>query len=119
MSRKPAMAHERAPEYVRAIAPYVGGKPIDEVARELGLDPANIIKLASNENPRGPSAKVLAAIAGAASGLTRYPHGNAFALKAALSERLDVRPEQIVLGNGNNDVLQLPTQVFLMIGRPA
>ena len=59
MSRKPAMAHERAPEYVRAIAPYVGGKPIEEVARELGLDAANIIKLASNENPRGPSRKAL------------------------------------------------------------
>jgi len=116
MSRKPAMAHERAPEYVRAIAPYVGGKPIEEVARELGLDPANIIKLASNENPRGPSPKVLAAIAGAAGGLTRYPDGNAFALKAALSERLRVRPEQIVLGNGSNDVLELATQAFLRAG---
>ena len=85
MSRKPALAHERAPEYVRAIAPYVGGKPIEEVARELGLDAANIIKLASNENPRGPSRKVLAAIADAANGLTRYPDGNAYALKDALS----------------------------------
>jgi len=119
MSRKPAMAHERAPEYVRAIAPYVGGKPIEEVARELGLDPANIIKLASNENPRGPSPKVLAAIAGAAGGLTRYPDGNAFALKAALSERLRVRPEQIVLGNGSNDVLELATQAFLRPGDDA
>ena len=116
MSRKPTLAHERAPEYVRAIAPYVGGKPVDEVARELGLDPANIIKLASNENPRGPSPKALAAIAAAASGITRYPDGNAFALKGALSQRLGVRPEQIVLGNGSNDVLELATHAFLRAG---
>jgi histidinol-phosphate aminotransferase len=116
VSRKPALAHERAPEYVRAIAPYVGGKPIEEVARELGLDAANIIKLASNENPRGPSRKVLAAIADAANGLTRYPDGNAFALKDALSKRLGVRPEQLVLGNGSNDVLELATHAFLRAG---
>ena len=54
-SREPVTAADRAPEYVRAIAPYVGGKPIEEVARELSLDPATIVKLASNENPRGPS----------------------------------------------------------------
>ena len=110
---------ERAPEHVRAIAPYVGGKPIDEVARELKLDPATIIKLASNENPRGPSAKALAAIAAAASDLTRYPDGNGFALKAALSNRLGVRPEQLVLGNGSNDVLELATQAFLREGDSA
>ncbi|HEX6795206.1 MAG TPA: histidinol-phosphate transaminase, partial [Casimicrobiaceae bacterium] len=91
-----------APEYVRAIAPYVGGKPIEEVARELDLDPSTIIKLASNENPRGASPKVQAAIAAAAAELTRYPDGNGFALKAALSKRLRVQPEQIVLGNGSN-----------------
>jgi len=110
---------ERAPEHVRAIAPYVGGKPIDEVARELKLDPATIIKLASNENPRGPSPKALAAIAAAASDLTRYPDGNGFALKAALSNRLGVRPEQLVLGNGSNDVLELATQAFLREGDSA
>ena len=110
---------ERAPEHVRAIAPYVGGKPIDEVARELNLDPATIIKLASNENPRGPSPKALAAIAAAASELTRYPDGNGFALKAALSNRLGVGPEQLVLGNGSNDVLELATQAFLREGDSA
>jgi histidinol-phosphate aminotransferase len=111
-----ATAAERAPEYVRAIAPYVGGKPIEEVARELDLDPATIIKLASNENPRGPSPTALAAIAAAAADLTRYPDGNGFALKAALSRRLQVAPEQIVLGNGSNDVLELATQAFLRPG---
>src|ERR687886_829794 len=58
----PALAAQ-APDYVRRISPYVGGKPIEEVARELGLDPASIVKLASNENPRGPSPKAVAAIA--------------------------------------------------------
>ena len=115
-ARKPGTAHERAPEYVRAIAPYVGGKPIEEVARELDLDPRTIVKLASNENPRGPSPKVLAAIAAAAADLTRYPDGNGFALKAALAERAGVPPEQIVLGNGSNDILELATQAFLCPG---
>jgi len=110
---------EHAPDYIRAIAPYVGGKPIEEVARELDLDPSTIIKLASNENPRGASPKVLAAIARAASELTRYPDGNGFALKAALASRLDVEPERIVLGNGSNDVLELVTQAFLTPGDDA
>ena len=106
----------RAPEHVRSIAPYVGGKPIEEVARELDLDPATIVKLASNENPRGPSPKAQAAIAAAVADLTRYPDGNGFALKAALSRRLHVAPEQIVLGNGSNDVLELATHAFLRPG---
>ena len=115
-SHPPTNVAERAPEYVRAIAPYVGGKPIEEVARELDLDAATIIKLASNENPRGPSPRVLDAIANAARDLTRYPDGNGFALKAALSRQLDVRAEQIVLGNGSNDVLELASQAFLRAG---
>ena len=115
----PPTVVERAPDYVRAIAPYVGGKPIEEVARELHLDPATIIKLASNENPRGPSRKALAAIATAAADLTRYPDGNGFALKAALSNHLHLSADQIVLGNGSNDVLELATQAFLRPGDDA
>jgi len=115
-SHPPTTVAERAPEYVRAIAPYVGGKPIDEVARELSLDPATIVKLASNENPRGPGRRTLDAIAAAAKDLTRYPDGNGFALKAALSAQLRVPAEQIVLGNGSNDVLELTTQAFLRAG---
>ena len=88
----PALAAQ-APQYVRGLSPYVGGKPIEEVARELGLDPARIVKLASNENPRGPSPRALAAIATAAAELTRYPDGNAFVLKQALAERLGVDPQ--------------------------
>ncbi|HSC24366.1 MAG TPA: histidinol-phosphate transaminase [Casimicrobiaceae bacterium] len=114
----PAPVHQ-APEYVRAIAPYVGGKPIEEVARELDLDPATIVKLASNENPRGASPKAQAAIAAAATELTRYPDGNGFSLKLALARRLAVAPEQIVLGNGSNDVLELATHAFLRPGDDA
>src|SRR6476646_6790770 len=88
-----------SPDYVRRISPYVPGKPIGELAREYGLVESQIIKLASNENPRGPSPKVRAAIAAAAADVTRYPDGNGFALKQALTQRLGIGPEQIVLGN--------------------
>ena len=105
-----------APEYVRRIARYVPGKPVEELAREYDLDPATIIKLASNENPRGPSPRALAAIASAATELTRYPDGNAFALKAALAQKFAIAPDAIVLGNGSNDVLELVTHAFLRPG---
>ena len=105
-----------SPEYVRRISPYVPGKPIEELAREYGLVESQIVKLASNENPRGPSPKVRAAIAAAATGVTRYPDGNGFALKQALSARFGVGLDQIVLGNGSNDILELATQAFLRPG---
>lgn len=105
-----------APEYVRSIAPYVPGKPISEVARELGMPEASIVKLASNENPRAPSARVREAVVRALDELTRYPDGNGFELKAALSRRLGVAPEQIVIGNGSNDVLEMVAQGFLRPG---
>ena len=108
-----------APAWVRDIAPYVPGKPVEELAREFHLDPAGIVKLASNENPRGPSPKALAAIAKAAADVTRYPAGNGFALRSALASRLDVAPECLVLGNGSNDVLELVTQAFLTPGDEA
>jgi histidinol-phosphate aminotransferase len=109
----------RAPEHIRRIAPYVAGKPIDELARELGLDAASIVKLASNENPRGPSPQVAAAMAAAMADVTRYPDSNGFALKAAIAARFDVAPESIVLGNGSNDILELVTQAFLQPGDAA
>ncbi|MGH8799064.1 MAG: histidinol-phosphate transaminase [Casimicrobiaceae bacterium] len=105
-----------SPDYVRRIMPYVPGKAIGELAREYGLDESRIVKLASNENPRGPSPKVRAAIAAAAADVTRYPDGNGFALKQALAARFDVGLEQIVLGNGSNDILELATQAFLRPG---
>jgi histidinol-phosphate aminotransferase len=105
-----------APEYVRKIAPYIPGKPIAELAREFGLAERDIVKLASNENPRGPSPAVRAALAAATEELSRYPDGNGFELKAALAVRHAIAPEQIVLGNGSNDVLELVTQAFLRPG---
>ncbi len=108
-----------APEHIRSISRYIAGKPTDELARELGLDPTTIVKLASNENPRGPGPSVRAAIAEAVAELPRYPDSNGFALKAALSRRLSVAPEQLVLGNGSNDVLELVTLAFLQPGDEA
>jgi histidinol-phosphate aminotransferase len=108
-----------SPEYVRRIAPYVGGKPVDELAREYGLAEKDIVKLASNENPRGPSPRVRQAITDAVTGITRYPDGNGFALKTALAARFGVEREQVVLGNGSNDILELSTQAFLRPGDEA
>src|SRR6266568_8245118 len=107
---------ELSPEYVRRIAPYVPGKPIEELAREYGLAEESIVKLASNENPRGPSPRVRQAIADAVADITRYPDGNGYALKTALATRFSLAREQIVLGNGSNDILELVTQGFLRPG---
>jgi histidinol-phosphate aminotransferase len=102
-----------APENVRRIAPYVPGKPIAETARELGMKEADILKMASNENPLGASPKAIAAIRGALDQLNYYPDGAGFDLKAAVSRKIGVRPENLVLGNGSNDVLELAARAFL------
>ena len=105
---------ELSPAYVRAIAPYQPGKPISELAREFGLDERAIVKLASNENPRGISPKALAAVKAALPELGRYPDG--YDLTRALSDRLGVAMQQIVLGNGSNDVLEFAGMAFLAPG---
>lgn len=102
-----------APEYIRAIAPYQAGKPIDELAREFGLDPAGIVKLASNENPLGMPESARKAVADAIQGLGRYPDPNGFNLKAALAQRFDVPANWITLGNGSNDLLELASLALL------
>jgi histidinol-phosphate aminotransferase len=104
---------ELSPAYVRSIAPYQPGKPISELARELGLDERKIIKLASNENPRGVGPRTRAAIEAAFGEIARYPDGNGYDLKLALSKRYGVDLSQIVLGNGSNDVLELVALAFL------
>src|ERR1700693_696990 len=98
---------EQSPSYIRAIAPYQPGKPISELAREMGLDERKIIKLASNENPFGISPKAKSAIKKTLAELGRYPDGNAFELKAALSRRHGVPQECIVVGNGSHELLEL------------
>lgn len=110
---------EQSPSYVRGIAPYQPGKPISEVAREYGLDEAKIIKLASNENPMGISPLARAAIEKEIAELCRYPDGNAFDLKGALSRKLGVDIAQIVVGNGSNDLLEMLAGAFLAPGRAA
>lgn len=102
---------------VRGLVPYQPGKPIEELERELGL--AGVIKLASNENPYGPSSKARAAAAAALGQVERYPDGGAFALKRALAGRLGVAENQITLGNGSNDVLELIARTFLSPGETA
>lgn len=104
---------ELAPDYIRAIAPYQPGKPIAELAREMDLPESAIVKLASNENPLGTSPRVLAAIESVLKEIARYPDGSGFTLKTALAERHGVGLNQIVLGNGSNDVLELAARAFL------
>ncbi|MCG4453486.1 MULTISPECIES: histidinol-phosphate transaminase [unclassified Pseudomonas] len=101
---------------VQKLSPYVPGKPVDELARELDLDPATIVKLASNENPLGPSPKALQAIRAELAELTRYPDGNGFALKSLLAERCGVQSSQVTLGNGSNDILELVARAYLAPG---
>jgi histidinol-phosphate aminotransferase len=96
---------------VTQLHPYVPGKPIEELEREYGV--SDIVKLASNENPLGPSAKVLAVIQQASAELTRYPDGNGFALKQALAKKCSLSAEQITLGNGSNDVLEMLARAFV------
>lgn len=101
---------------VQKLSPYVPGKPVDELARELDIDPARIIKLASNENPMGASPKALQAIKDALAELTRYPDGNGFELKQRLSQACGVQPEQVTLGNGSNDILEIVARAYLAPG---
>src|SRR6266481_5252746 len=99
---------------VRTIEPYQPGKPLSQLAREYGIEDA--IKLASNENPLGPSPHALRAIQTALADIARYPDGGGFTLKRALSAKLGVVPEQITRGNGSNDVLELVARAFAREG---
>lgn len=102
---------ELALRCVTQLHPYIPGKPIEELERELGI--SNIVKLASNENPLGPSDNVLSAINEASKELARYPDGNGFSLKRVLADKYQCAIEQITLGNGSNDVLELIARAFV------
>ena len=110
------MSIQFGPDYVRAIAPYQGGRPISEVAREFGLDEAKIVKLASNENPLGMPESAKQAMLQAMSELGRYPDGNGYELKREISGKYDVPQEWITLGNGSNDILELAAHAFVQPG---
>ncbi len=108
---------EQVPEYIRSLIPYEPGKPIEEVEREFGI--ANSVKLASNENPLGPSPKALAAIRAKLDQLNLYPDGDCFYLKRGLSQKLGVAPENLIFGNGSNEIIELAARTFMRPGDEA
>jgi histidinol-phosphate aminotransferase len=106
-----------ANEHILGIAPYEPGKPVEELERELGIPGA--IKLASNENPLPPSDRVQQAIIAALSHLNRYPDGSGFYLRQAIAKRHGFTPDQIMLGNGSNDLIELVVRAFMRPGDEA
>lgn len=108
-----------APAYIQSIAPYEPGKPIADLAREMGLEADQIIKLASNENPLGISPKAEEAIQKALLDIARYPDGNSFVLRDAVCKKFKLQPNQLVFGNGSNDILELAARAFLAPGTEA
>jgi histidinol-phosphate aminotransferase len=113
----PTQWESLANEHILGIAPYEPGKPIDELERELGIHDA--IKLASNENPLPPSGRVQRAILAAVNHLNRYPDGSGFYLRQALAKKHGVSPDQVVLGNGSNELIELLVRTFLRPGDEA
>ncbi len=105
------------PEWIQRLAAYPPGMPLEELEREYGI--TGSIKLASNENPFGPSPRALAALAGALGSLHRYPDGSGFYLRRALAERIGVAADAIILGNGSNDIIELAARAFLQPGDEA
>ena len=102
------------PDHIESLIPYPPGKPIEELRRELGVE--RIIKLASNENPVGPSPKALEAMKKAVEKVNRYPDGSAYYLKQKLSRKLGVSPGQLILGNGSNEIIELIFRTFYQPG---
>jgi histidinol-phosphate aminotransferase len=101
---------------LRDLAVYEPGKPIEETARELGVDPSAVIKLASNENPLGPSPKAVEAMRAALENAHLYPDGSGFYLTKAITARLRLAPENVILGNGSNEVIEFLGHAFLNPG---
>ncbi|HXP34446.1 MAG TPA: aminotransferase class I/II-fold pyridoxal phosphate-dependent enzyme, partial [Chthoniobacterales bacterium] len=106
----------RANPQLRNLAVYEPGKPIEETARELGVNPGDIIKLASNENALGPSPKAVTAMRAAVESAQLYPDGSGVYLREAIAERLGLGRENIILGNGSNEVIEFIGRAFLNRG---
>jgi len=102
---------EMVGEGIKGLIPYKPGKPMEELERELGI--TDSVKVASNENPIGPSPKAVEAIKEALSNLNRYPDGNATVLKDRLAEKLGVKPTNLIIGNGSNEILELMLRTYL------
>jgi histidinol-phosphate aminotransferase len=107
---------QQAHPWLENLVAYDPGKPIEETARELGLDPGDIIKLASNENPLGPSPKAVEAMKEAAGGVNIYPDGGGYRLRSAIAEKFDLGRENVILGNGSNEIIELIGHGFLNPG---
>src|SRR5437764_6926991 len=107
---------ELANRQLRDLAVYEPGKPVEETARELGVDPSTIVKLASNENPLGPSPKALEAMRAALENAHLYPDGSGFYLRKAIAAKLTVAPENVILGNGSNEIIEFLGHAFLNPG---
>jgi len=107
----------RPPEYISSLLPYVPGKPVEELERELGIKGA--VKLASNENPLGPSPKAVEALKAAIGGINRYPDGGGYYLREALAGRLSVDMEELILGNGSNELIDIAVRTYLRPGDEA
>jgi histidinol-phosphate aminotransferase len=105
-----------AHQHILRLVSYEPGKPVEELAREMGLQPEEIIKLASNENPLGPSPKALAAMRDALDRAHFYPDGGGWALRSAIAEKLGLERENVVLGNGSNEIIEFIGHAFLRPG---
>src|SRR5438445_832115 len=108
---------DQVPEHIRTLVPYAPGKPIEEVEREYGI--ANSVKLASNENPLGPSSKAVSTIKERLDQLHLYPDGDCFYLKTGVAKKLGVVPEQLIFGNGSNEIIELAVRTFMRPGDEA
>jgi histidinol-phosphate aminotransferase len=108
---------DQVPEHIRMLVPYAPGKPIEEVEREYGI--ANSVKLASNENPLGPSPKAVSTIKERLDQLHLYPDGDCFYLKTGVAKKLGVVPEQLIFGNGSNEIIELAVRTFMRPGDEA
>jgi len=108
---------DQVPEHIRTLVPYAPGKPIEEVEREYGI--ANSVKLASNENPLGPSPKAVSTIKERLDQLHLYPDGDCFYLKTGVAKKLGVVPEQLIFGNGSNEIIELAVRTFMRPGDEA
>jgi histidinol-phosphate aminotransferase len=108
----------RVPHYIASLSPYVPGKPVEELERELGINES--VKLASNENPIGPSPMAVAALSREViGGLNRYPDGGGYYLKQKLAGKLGVKDAEIILGNGSNELLDMAVKTFMEPGDEA
>lgn len=105
-----AMFEDLVPDHIQALVPYPPGKPISELERELGI--SNAIKLASNENPLGPSPLAIAAVQKELGELHRYPDGGTFYLRQRLADHVGVSPDQLIIGNGSNEIIEFLVRTF-------